>query len=222
MIDEKQKHGEGLKHILEIYYPEASVKHFSYEELIDNTYLDTFEYVLLNPLSSETNDIEVITGYLESRSIKCILLLNSQEETFFIDSFDEVTLNGIILRSNTIKSVFEGLDSIILRGQDYIDPLIAPTLLHGKKAEIKNGNESRPENLLTNREWQFLEYAARGHDNHEIGNKLFVSDKTVSQYLFRIQKKLGVSNRVGAVMKAVVNNWIDDTVYRSFYMSEES
>ena len=48
---------------------------------------------------------------------------------------------------------------------------------------------------LTAQELQIAQLAAEGHSNREIGQKLFVSPRTVSTHLYRIYPKLGISAR---------------------------
>lgn len=54
--------------------------------------------------------------------------------------------------------------------------------------------------LLSKRDMQVVELVAEGLANKEIGEKLGVNEHTVSNYLFRIYNKLGISNRVELVL----------------------
>ena len=53
---------------------------------------------------------------------------------------------------------------------------------------------------LTGREIEILVAAAEGLTNKEIGKRLVLSEKTVKHYMTSILDKLGVRNRVEAVM----------------------
>jgi DNA-binding NarL/FixJ family response regulator len=55
-------------------------------------------------------------------------------------------------------------------------------------------------NLLAEREGQVVNLVADGLTNREIASRLGLSEHTVSNYLFRIYNKLGVSNRVELVL----------------------
>jgi DNA-binding CsgD family transcriptional regulator len=48
---------------------------------------------------------------------------------------------------------------------------------------------------LTAQERQIAQLAAEGLSNREIGQKLFVSPRTVSTHLYRVYPKLGISAR---------------------------
>jgi DNA-binding NarL/FixJ family response regulator len=55
---------------------------------------------------------------------------------------------------------------------------------------------------LTDREKEALEHVARGLNNAETAQKMFVSESTVKTYLKRVLMKLGLRDRVGAVVFA--------------------
>jgi DNA-binding NarL/FixJ family response regulator len=67
---------------------------------------------------------------------------------------------------------------------------------HPKK-EVEN-----PIDSLTGREKEILEGLAKGLSNKEIGDKLFLSEKTVKHYITIILQKLQVRNRVEAALMA--------------------
>lgn len=56
---------------------------------------------------------------------------------------------------------------------------------------------------LSNREVEVLALVAQGHTNKEIGEKLFISPKTVARHLANVFAKLGVSSRTEAARYAL-------------------
>ena len=63
-------------------------------------------------------------------------------------------------------------------------------------------SDSPPFPALTDRERQVLELLAGGASNERIGRTLAISDKTVRNHISNILMKLGVADRVQAVIKA--------------------
>ena len=63
---------------------------------------------------------------------------------------------------------------------------------------------------LTTREIEVLKLVANGYNNAEIANHLFVSTPTVKTHVSNILAKLGLRDRIQAVIFAYENNLIDD------------
>lgn len=59
------------------------------------------------------------------------------------------------------------------------------------------------DSLLSNREEQVLQLLAEGLSNREVATALKLSEHTVKNHIFRIFDKLGVSNRMEAVLCAI-------------------
>lgn len=58
---------------------------------------------------------------------------------------------------------------------------------------------------LTKREREVLEVLAHGGSNHELGQQLGVSPRTIQKHLQRIYAKLGVKRRTAAVAHLMGN-----------------
>jgi DNA-binding NarL/FixJ family response regulator len=87
------------------------------------------------------------------------------------------------------------------------DALIAPSVtrrLIEHFARIPEGKVSRPKalNELTARELEVLQLIARGLSNAELAERLVVSEKTVKTHVSSILLKLGLRDRVQAVILA--------------------
>jgi DNA-binding NarL/FixJ family response regulator len=63
--------------------------------------------------------------------------------------------------------------------------------------------DSKGRPLLTVREQQVLHLLADGLSNYELATVLKLSEHTIKNHLFRIYDKLGVSNRMEAVLYAL-------------------
>lgn len=63
----------------------------------------------------------------------------------------------------------------------------------------------RPDPLatLSPREHEIFLLVAQGLTNQEIGSRLFISEKTVKNYVTKVRKKLGVSNRTQVALYAL-------------------
>ena len=55
---------------------------------------------------------------------------------------------------------------------------------------------------LSKRELELLDLLSKGYTNSQISKELFISPSTVKKHFYRIYKKLGVRNRVNAILRA--------------------
>lgn len=94
-----------------------------------------------------------------------------------------------------------------VRAADAGDALIAPSVtrrLVERFALHASAEPARPAALdrLTERESEILILIARGLSNEEIGSELFITESTVKTHVGRVLQKLGLRDRVQAVVLA--------------------
>ncbi|MGH2734724.1 MAG: LuxR C-terminal-related transcriptional regulator, partial [Actinomycetota bacterium] len=87
------------------------------------------------------------------------------------------------------------------------EALLAPSITRRLIEEFAQRPQQRPPSTakldaLTQRELEVLELMARGLSNHEIAAQLFVSETTVKTHVGRVLMKLGLRDRVQAVVLA--------------------
>jgi two-component system, NarL family, response regulator DevR len=94
------------------------------------------------------------------------------------------------------------VDSIrrVAAGQSLLDPLVTAQVLE----RIRHGAEDEPEELsgLTPQERRILELIAQGLTNRQIGEQLFLAEKTIKNYVSSLLAKLGVERRTQAAILA--------------------
>ncbi len=85
------------------------------------------------------------------------------------------------------------------RGEIRLHPDVTKRLVDGLKGETP----APPGSGLTERERDVLRCIARGRSNKEIGQDLFISEKTVKTHVGSILDKLGLADRTQAALYAV-------------------
>lgn len=76
----------------------------------------------------------------------------------------------------------------------FLYPSAAKMLLQGFRAKVEE-REDNPVDKLSDREREVLAMTAEGYSSTEIGEKLFISPKTVDTYRSRIMQKLELHHR---------------------------
>ena len=72
----------------------------------------------------------------------------------------------------------------------------------GRRIPTRSALHFTPSAGLSARELEVLEQLSLGLRNRDIGERLFISERTVARHLVQINTKLGVSNRTSAVRAA--------------------
>jgi DNA-binding CsgD family transcriptional regulator len=88
-------------------------------------------------------------------------------------------------------------------GVDEADPEAASSGIAAAFAPDARGRRAKEAFGLSKRELEVLALIAEGRTNREIGERLFISQKTVGVHVGNILSKLGVSGRVEAAAVAI-------------------
>jgi DNA-binding NarL/FixJ family response regulator len=88
----------------------------------------------------------------------------------------------------------------VANGQSLLDPSVTQRVLE----RVRSGGSSGPVELesLTPQERRILECVTEGMTNRQIGERLFLAEKTVKNYVTSILSKLGMQSRTQAAVLA--------------------
>lgn len=123
-----------------------------------------------------------ILGYMVKLGVSAFLPKNSNKKTF-IDAITMVDKNGVFFTAEDHQMLFTYMNS---------------------SAKKKSLFETEDE--LSEREKDVVKLICQELTNNEIGEKLFISPRTVESHRQRILEKIGAKNTVGIVIYAIVNN----------------
>jgi DNA-binding NarL/FixJ family response regulator len=109
-------------------------------------------------------------------------------------------VRGYLLRATNRGELVQTV-RVLHQGQSFISPSLAAQIL--TDTDPAHGTSKSTSGLphLTPREHQILEILVKGRSNKEIGNSLYLSEKTIKHHLTNILQKLRVRNRVEAALK---------------------
>jgi DNA-binding NarL/FixJ family response regulator len=106
--------------------------------------------------------------------------------------------SGYVLKQITGHDL---LDTVrrVAAGQQLIDPALTARVLE----RVRSGAPTQPELAdLTDREREILGLIAEGLTNRQIGERLFLAEKTVKNYVSSLLAKLGLERRTQAAVLA--------------------
>ena len=128
-----------------------------------------------------------------------IVLLKSAKEDLVVDAF-RAGARGVFCRMEPLPALCKCV-SAVFEGQIWANSsqLRAVLAAFSSTAPLRLVN-SQGRLLLTKREEEVVKLVVVGHTNREVADKLGLTEHTVSNYLFRIYEKLGISTRVELVL----------------------
>ncbi len=111
--------------------------------------------------------------------------------------------SGFLVKDAARQTIVDGIRAVA-QGEGLASPSVTRRLIERVVAAPAHPSVARPGALddLTPREHEVFVEIARGHSNPEIAARLFLSEKTVKTHVGRILMKLGVRDRVQAVVLA--------------------
>jgi len=132
---------------------------------------------------------------------RCVVLLQSVDRELVVHSF-RGGARGVISRQDSFKSLAKCI-RCVHDGQIWANNQQLEFLLEAFAPLRPRLTKSKGMALLTPREHKVTSLVAEGMKNREIAKMLQVTDHTVSNYLYRIFDKLGVSSRVELILYAL-------------------
>ncbi|MEE9432406.1 MAG: response regulator transcription factor [Melioribacteraceae bacterium] len=139
--------------------------------------------------------------------IKIIILTVFDDEDKIFRAI-QAGANGYLLKDEPPNIILEGIKDIVSGGAP-----MSPTIATKAIELLRNPEKRKPnkyfENFsLSKRETEVLEQLSKGLNYKNIAVNLFISPSTVRKHIENIYKKLHVSNKMKAVLKAQKHNLI--------------
>ena len=158
-----------------------------------------------------------LSGVEATRRIKAecpgvgVLVLTAHDDDEYVFALLQAGANGYLLKTAETEQLVRAIRATHA-GQSALDPSVAKKVVtkfaSGKSLPDVLAEVSAEFEGLTERELEVLQLVASGKTNKEIGQALYISDRTVQAHLSNIFSKLGVVSRTEAAMYAVRKGWI--------------
>jgi DNA-binding NarL/FixJ family response regulator len=154
--------------------------------------------------------IEATARAVEAMPGVAVLMLTINREDQRVVEAVRAGALGYLLKDAELDDIVAGI-----RAAAAGRPVLAPAAAGAVMAEVRSrpaatASPPSPSLGLTVREREVLRLLARGCDNAEIGQRLFVSPSTVKHHVSHVLDKLGVENRHQAAAFAIRHGLADD------------
>jgi two-component system response regulator DevR len=152
------------------------------------------DVVIMDVRLPDGSGVEACRAIREARPATKVIMLTSYADDEALFASIIAGASGYLLKQTRGQTVVDAITTVA-SGGSLLDPDVTGKVLERIR-------ETRAEDpaiaSLTDQERKVLEGLAEGHTNREIGEKLFLSEKTVKNYVSRILDKLGLSRRAEA------------------------
>lgn len=165
------------------------------------------DVALIDIRMPKMNGIELTKELRDKNFNTGIVIITSIEDDewlykAFLNGANAYTLKEIqpVELLSTIKMVASGLT--------LIQPTVAKNVLQKLNSVKKEKTEHKILEPLTERELEILTLIAKGYKNKQIADSIYITEGTVKVHINNILRKMGVTDRTQALIRAMENDLI--------------
>ncbi|MEA4976867.1 MAG: response regulator transcription factor [Paludibacter sp.] len=196
---------EGVKQIIKTLpevelIDEVSDGNIAYTKILSTNY----DLVVLDISMPGITGLDLLQR-LKNKDIKTNVLILSfyPQEQYAIRAF-KLGASGYLSKDSASEELSLAIRKIAAGGK-YVSSALAEKILF-QDIELDG---KLPHEQLSEREFQVMIMLAKGKSLVEIGQEIFISDKTVSTYRMRILEKMGLKNNTDITIYALKNHLIE-------------
>jgi DNA-binding NarL/FixJ family response regulator len=160
------------------------------------------DVVLLDVRMPKRSGIEVLEVLRAAGSLPPTILLTTFDDDGALLKGIRAGAKGFLLKDVSVERLTEAI-RLVAAGETILRPAVTEQVrrrLEENRTEFESLESPDP---LTRREVEVLRLMAGGYSNREIGDALDASEGTVKNHISNILSKLGVRDRIRAVLKGL-------------------
>jgi DNA-binding NarL/FixJ family response regulator len=157
------------------------------------------DVLLLDLAMPRMHGLEVIRRVRSATTTNVVVCSMHSDEPYVAEAL-RAGASGYVLKDGTAEELIGAINAVS-RGEHFLTPRIKKSALAAAL-----GASAKPDDPyydLTERERVVLQHAAEGYSNAEIGQKLFISSRTVESHRANLMKKLNLTCQTDLVRFAI-------------------
>ena len=158
------------------------------------------ELILLDLNMPVLDGIGVLRALKKSGRHIPVIVLTTYKEKYMLLEAVELGVKSYLLKDAKRSVIYETINKVA-NGETWFPPDIEDAITVAKDSQANKL-------FLTQKELIILNYLSKGLKNSEIADKLFISERTLKNYLTVIYEKLDVKSRTQALSVAIEKNLI--------------
>ena len=152
------------------------------------------DVIVMDVRLPDGSGVEACRAIRETRPETRVIMLTSYADDEALFASIVAGAAGYLLKQTRGQAVVDAITAVAA-GRSLLDPDVTGKVLE----RVRKGRDEDPVLAsLTEQERKVLEQLAEGKSNREIGEALFLSEKTIKNYVSRILDKLGLARRAEA------------------------
>jgi len=205
LVDDHQMLIDGLSAILSKYKEIEILKTFTNGNFFINEIHDLQPDIVLTDIS-----MPEIDGYELTKKIKKInpnihiIALSMSGSIADINKMLDVGISGYVLKNVGNEELIEAIHKVA-QGKMHFSDDVTEEMVKNKNAKVET-EENQPR--FTERELEILKLIVQEFNNAEIGDKLFISERTVETHRKNMIRKFNTKTIVGLIKYAMDNKLI--------------
>jgi DNA-binding NarL/FixJ family response regulator len=207
VVDDHKVFAEGLVAVLQLHFPTAMFQLASSGEhawqLIERDF--AFQLVITDISMGQMSGLELATRIKREHPGIKVLILSMHDERPIIRLAMDTEAEGFVLKSSSAQDIVAAIQDIQNHKTHYSREVMA-IMLEAVRQEQK---KEVAKLMLTDRELEILKLIMEEHSSEEIGEKLFISKRTVDTHRANLMEKTGCHNLI-ALFKFAVRHRLAD------------
>ncbi|MCA1672403.1 MAG: response regulator transcription factor [Actinobacteria bacterium] len=165
--------------------------------LVDHLHPDV---VVLDLMMGGTSGLDVTRELAERSPATRVLILSMHKSEAYVLAALRSGASGYALKQAEAAELGRGIREVAA-GRRYLSPPLSERALEAYSRLA--GEPADPYDTLTHREQQVLQLVSEGLTNADVGERLYISTRTVETHRAHAMKKLGLRNPVDLALYAV-------------------
>jgi len=174
------------------------------------------DLVLVDMSLPDRSGIELTRDILKFSSKTRIMIVSMHSKTDYIVKAFQAGATGYVIKESAADKLLQGIGAV-LKGDYFMDTTVSQKVVK-KLAGIKEKKVKVADatyDALTPREQEVMILVAEGLSTNEIGERLFISPKTVENHRSRIMQKLGLHSTIEVARYAAKLGLIDIDLWKA-------
>jgi two-component system response regulator NreC len=151
------------------------------------------DVVVMDVSMPDLNGIEATKQISRRYSDVKVIILTVHTDEEFVYQLLKAGASAYLVKQAAPHELVTAIHAVC-RGESYLSPSVSRTVIGALIGNFADGNThtNAPGNALTERELEVLQLLVEGHPPREIGERLFISEKTVRAHKSNIMDKLNL------------------------------